>query len=477
MYGGQRMAGRRIGWPCVLLVGLSGCASVNLNAGFAEVGAAVEERAATTIVWNRGAELDNEAAEKLRVLLGKKFTADDAVQIAMLNNRDLQAIYADLGLAQADLVQAGLFRNPVLDAAVLFPLSGVRPDLQLGVVVSLLDALYVPLRKRVAAARFEEAKLRVTGVVVDFAAQVRRAFYEHQANEQMRELRQTVVHALAASWDVSRRLHEAGNVTDLDLARDRAAAETAKLALRSAETAARQSREHLNELMGTWGQQTGWEIDGRLPDIPAEPLPVSGVERVALSRSIDLSQAGQRIVIAGQQLGYDRATALIPETEVGVEAEREEGWKVGPVLSVPIPLFDQGQARVGRAMAELRRTQQEYYALAVRIRATARAVQDRMLGARDRALYYRDILLPLQERIVNEAQLQYNAMQIGIFQLLRDRERQIDTGAAYVEVLREYWLARTDLALISSGRLPTSNGSRVGTTGEKGRSKEGVNGH
>ena len=245
------MAGRRIGWPCVLLVGLSGCASVNLNAGFAEVGAAVEERAATTIVWNRGAELDNEAAEKLRVLLGKKFTADDAVQIAMLNNRDLQAIYADLGLAQADLVQAGLFRNPVLDAAVSFPLSGVRPDLQLGVVVSLLDALYVPLRKRVAAARFEEAKLRVTGVVVDFAAQVRRAFYEHQANEQMRELRQTVVHALAASWDVSRRLHEAGNVTDLDLARDRAAAETAKLALRSAETAARQSREHLNELMGT----------------------------------------------------------------------------------------------------------------------------------------------------------------------------------------------------------------------------------
>jgi cobalt-zinc-cadmium efflux system outer membrane protein len=150
---------------------------------------------------------------------------------------------------------------------------------------------------------------------------------------------------------------------------------------------------------------------------------------------------------------------------------------VGPVLSVPIPLFDQGQARVGRAVSELRRTQQEYYGLAVRIRATARAVRDRMLGARDRALYYRDVLLPLQERIVNEAQLQYNAMQIGVFHLLRDRERQIETGAAYVEVLREYWLARTDLALISSGRLPVSNGFRMSTTGEKGRSKGGINGH
>lgn len=471
------MARASIGWLCLLLVGLTGCASVDLRAGFPEVSAVVEERAATKIVWNRRTELDNEAAEKLRALLQKKLAADDAVQIAMLNNRDLQAIYTDLGVAQADLVQAGLFRNPILDAAVLFPLSGVRPDLQLSVVISFLDALYVPLRKRVAAARFEEAKLRVTGAVLDLAAQVRRAFHEHQANEQMLELRQTIVQALTASWEVSRRLHEAGNITDLDQARDRAAAEVSRLALRSAEIVVRQSREHLNDLMGTWGEQTGWEIDGRLPDIPAEPVPLNGLERVALSRSIDLSQARQRIITAGQQLGYDRATALIPETELGVGAEREEGWKVGPVLSVPIPLFDQGQARVGRAVAELRRSQQEYYALAVRVRATARAVRDRMVGAEDRALYYRDILLPLQERIVNEAQLQYNAMQIGIFHLLRDRERQIETGVGYVEALREYWLARADMLHISSGRLPVSNGVRRGGEGGKATMKEGGNGH
>jgi cobalt-zinc-cadmium efflux system outer membrane protein len=470
------MARQTIGWAWLLFLGLSGCASVNLKAGFPEVSAAVEERAATRIVWNRGTELDREAGESLRALLRTKLTADDAVQIAMLSNRDLQATYTGLGVAQADLVQAGLFRNPILDAAVLFPLSGVRPDLQLTVVISFLDALYVPLRKRVAAARFEEAKLRVTGAVLDFAAQVRRAFYEHQANEQILELRGTVVQALTASLEVSRRLHEAGNITDLDLARDRAQTEASKLALRSAEIAARLSREELNGLMGVWGEEAEWEIDGRLPDIPAEPLPVNGIERTALSRSIDLSNARQRIVTAGQQLGYDRATALIAGVEAGVEAEREEGWKVGPVLSVPIPLFDQGQARVGRAAAEVWRAQQEFHALAVRIRATARAVRERMLGAQDRALYYRDILLPLQERIVNEAQLQYNAMQIGIVQLLRDRERQIETGVAYVAVLREYWLARTDLAHISSGRLPTANEFRAGPTGEKERSKEGVNG-
>jgi len=473
------MSTGRGAWMGVLLLGLTGCASVDLRAGFSEVSAVVEERAATRIAWQSGTELDREASETLGSLLKKKLTAEDAVQMAMLNNRDLQAMYSELGVAQADLVQAGLFRNPILDAAVMFPLSGVRPDLQLSVVVSVLDALYVPLRKRVAAARFEEAKLRVTGTVLDVAGQVRKAFYEYQAGEQVLELRRTVVQGLSASLEVSRRLHEAGNITDLDLGRDRALTETSRLALRSAEVTVRQRREALNDLLGLWGDDTQWEIDGRLADLPAESLPVNGIERTAIIRSIDLANARQRIMGAGQQLGYDRATALIPALDLGVEGEREEGWKVGPVLSVPIPLFDQGQARVGRAVAELRRGQHEYHALAVRIRSTARAIQDRLRGAEDRARYYRDILLPLQERIVNEAQLQYNAMQIGIVQVLRDRERQIEAGLAYVGALREYWLARADLVLISSGRLPMANGVGIGAAGDQGKAteKEGVNGH
>jgi cobalt-zinc-cadmium efflux system outer membrane protein len=252
------MARMTFGWPWLLLAALTGCASVNLNAGFTEVSSMVAERASARITWNPSTELDLQAAEQLRALLRTKLSVDAAVQVALLNNRDLQALYADLGIAQADLVQAGLFRNPIFDAAVMFPLSGARPDLQLGVVVSFLDAFYVPLRKRVAAARLEESKLRVTGAVLDLAAQVRRAFYEHVANEQTLELRAAIVDALTASLEASRRLHEAGNITDLDLARDRAVTEGSRLALRSAEVAVGQSRERLNDLMGAWGDQTAW---------------------------------------------------------------------------------------------------------------------------------------------------------------------------------------------------------------------------
>jgi len=196
---------------------------------------------------------------------------------------------------------------------------------------------------------------------------------------------------------------------------------------------------------------------------------------------VDLLHARQRLVSAGEQLGLNRATALLPESHLGTLGERTDGaWEVGPVLEFPIPLFDQGQARTGRAAAELRRAQQEYYSLAVKIRATARALRDRVQGTRDRALYYRDIMLPLHERIVHETQLHYNAMQLGPIQLLRAREQQIETGAAYVEVLRDYWLARTELAQLLSGRLLVGDGARAAEAGgaltaarTQGRNPEG----
>ena len=459
---------RNAGWLFILLVFVSGCTTVAMNAGFDDVKATVEERSALKIFWNNGTDLDKEAAEKLNSLLKDKLTVDEALQIALLNNRELQAVYSDLGVAQADLVQAGLLRNPIFDAAILFPVShGGKPKLELSAVMNFLDIFYLPLRKRVAAAAFEEAKSRVTGSVLDLAARVRAAFYLHQANEQMLELRQTIVQALNASFDVTRRLHEAGNITDLDLARERALLEAGKLALRSAEVAARQGREELNILLGLWGKQTEWQTDGRLPDIPQQPMQTENIERIALDRSVDLLNARQRLVFAGEQLGFNRWTALVPEMQVGTGGEREEdgSWKVGPVFEFPIPLFDQGQGRIGRSVAELRRSQHEYYALAVRIRSTARAVRDRMEGFRDRALYYRDILLPLHERIVNESQLQYNAMQLGPIQLLRAREQQIETAAAYVESLRDYWLVQGDLGQILSGRLPSSNGIPAAQTG------------
>jgi cobalt-zinc-cadmium efflux system outer membrane protein len=447
-------------------VAVTGCATLDQRAGFSDVSTTVETRSGKRMVWNLGTELDAQAAQEVDALLHSTLTADRAVQVALLNNRELQALYAELGVAQADLVQAGLLRNPVFDGAAHFFIGGGGPaKLELRAVLDFLDVFYIPLRKRVAAARFAEAKLQVTGAVLDFAATVQAAFYRYQADEQLLELLQTIVQALALSLEVSQRLHAAGNITDLDLARERALVEEAKLELRATEVAARQSREELNTVLGLWGPQTAWQSDRRLPDLPAQPLQFDGLEARVLQQSLALASARQRMIVAGEQLGVTRATALVPEASLGPGAEREDGrWSLGPEVSFPLPLFDQGHGRIGRAMADLRRAQQEYYALGVRIRATIRAVRERAQGAQDRALYYRDILLPLRERIVNETQLQYNAMQRGVLDLLRAREQQMRAAIAYIDTLRDYWLARTDLGLLLSGRVPSLGSVTMGRT-------------
>ncbi len=249
---------KRLYGLAILLV-LSGCATFDPQAGFSDVRDTVKARSDMRVAWNQGTELDTRVAQEVRDLLDKALTPEAAVQIALLNNRELQAMYAGMGVAQADLVQAGLLENPIFDLEAIFPLAGGEPDLELGIAVGFLNIFYMPLRKRVAAARFEAAKLQVTGAVLDFAATVRAAFYRHQANAQMQELQQSIVQGLTVALDVAQRLHDAGNITDLDLARQRALTEEARLELASAEMAVSQSHEALNTLMGLWGQDTAWK--------------------------------------------------------------------------------------------------------------------------------------------------------------------------------------------------------------------------
>ncbi len=437
-----------------LLSTAPGCASVAVDpeAGFPGVAATVQERIDRRGVWSRG-QADDESARAVAELLAGGLDADEAVQIALLNNRELQATYADLGVAQADLVQASLLHNPVLGVEAGF--GGGAVDLLFSLAVDVVDLFYVPLRKRAASADYEEAQLLAAGRVLDVAWTTGTTFYAHQADEQMLEMRRQIAESTAASAEVARRMREAGNITDLDLAREGALAEQARLDLREAEIAARRSRERLNALLGLWGEQTTWTLASpRLPE-PAAPMELEALETRAIERSLDLAAAERHLVAAAENLGLSRASRYFPELVAGGGGERDDGrWQGVPLASIPIPVFDQGQARIARGEMELLRARDLHHAFAVHIRAAVREARDRMIGERERALHYRSVQLPLRERVVREAQLQYNAMQLGVFELLRAKEEQIETAARYVETLREYWLASADLELVLAGRLP-----------------------
>jgi outer membrane protein, heavy metal efflux system len=431
---------------------LAACAHVDPNPAFAELAKTVHLRTGKRVQWNRGSAADAEAQAAVTSLLHRPLTANSAVQVALLNNRNLQATYEELGVAQADLVEAGLLRNPIFTFERRFPGHALELDL----FKEFIDVLLLPLRKRIAAAQFEAAKLRVGHEILTTAADVRAAFYEHQGDQQLIEMRQTVADATALSAETALKMREAGNLRDLDLASEQATHAQAKIELAKSQASAVASREKLNKLMGAFGAQTNWTVSPRLPELPGRDISASQLESRAIQQRFDLAAARQQFIAEARARGIAGAEAVLQGAEVGAhyEHEVESGvYSIGPSVNVPIPIFNQGQPASARASAKMRQAQQRYLALAAEIRSDVRAARDRMLLARRQVEYFKSTALPMRTRVTQESQLQYNAMQISPFQLLQAKQEEVKAGADSIEALRDYWVARTELEKAVGGDL------------------------
>lgn len=439
------------------MTGLSlGCASVPGDSGFHEVQEAVHQRTGFRPSWIQRPADEEPVKEKVQALLQKELNAEGAAQIALLNNRRLQAALEELNIARADLVQAGLVRNPLLFGEIRFPANRVAP-FELSLVQNFLDLFQLRLRRSLAAAAFEPAKLRVANEVLNQLTEVRSAFYALQGEEQMAAFRKTVAEAARASAEVALRQHEAGNLPDLQLENEQALLEQAKLDHAQSEVDVLVRRERVNALLGLWGSETNWKIASNLPDPPPREPELEGIESLAVSQRLDLAVARQEVEVAARALPLARSGA-IGEITAGAHHEKEpEGTKTtGPAVEVPLPIFNRGRAARARAEALLRQTKERYTALAVEVRSEVRAARSRALAARSRVDYYWDVILPRRRRIVEQTQLEYNAMFAGVYQLLQAKQSEITARREYIEALRDYWVGRSELERAAGGRLPVS---------------------
>ena len=210
---------------------------------------------------------------------------------------------------------------------------------------------------------------------------------------------------------------------------------------------------------------TTWRVTKRLPTITRTALDLDQAESAAVTNSLDLAIARQNLITLGRRHGVTKAVSLIPELELGAEAERDEReWSIGPAIALPIPIFDQGQARRASARAAIARAQERYADLSIRVRSAARIERSRLLKARRRVEYYRKHILPLTNQILDQTLREYNAMQIGVFRLLDAKEQQIVAGQRYIETLRDYWISRARVEQLLNGRLPAETGDAAAIT-------------
>jgi cobalt-zinc-cadmium efflux system outer membrane protein len=420
----------------------------------------IRQRTGKQVEWQKDAEASDQIREAIRALLRRTLIADAAVQVALLNNRELQATFEEIGIAEADLIEAGLLKNPIFAGDARFPnRSPSGTDIEMSIAQEFFDLLLIPLRKKVAAAQLMKAKLRVGNAILKLATEVKTTFYELQAEQQLLGRLKAINETDAAALELAQRQHEAGNINDLDLANQQATYSQSKLDIAETSASIRAGREKLNRLMGTWGDDTAWKIDNDLPELPVGDFPQRRLESLAINQRLDLAATKVEIGALVGSLGITKIYRYIGSVEFGVDTEKEtDGQRMtGPTWQLELPIFNRGQGRIAKLQAQLRQAEGHLESEAVAIRAEVREARDRLIAKRDLTTYYRDELLPGRKKILGLTLTHYNAMLKSPYDLLLAKQNEILAERGYIGALRDYWIARADLERAVGGRLGSTS--------------------
>ncbi|WP_298833118.1 TolC family protein [uncultured Piscinibacter sp.] len=449
---------------------LAGCASFSPDGGFASVEQTAKERLGKEVHWARS-EADREAiVRRVDELLARPLALDDAVQLALLNNRGLQASFFELGIGEADLVQASRLPNPGFAFGRLT--QGDEIEWERGLHFDLARLLALPMRREIESRRFAQTQGMAAMAVLTLAADTRKAWVQAVAAQETVRYSTQVMQAAEASAELARRMAQVGNFSKLQQAREQSFYAEAALNLARAQQAQRSARERLTRLLGLWGDQTAYRLPERLPELPDAPSELPDVERIALAQRLDVQGARLATAQTAKNLGLTRTTRFVNVLEFGVmrnssnEAPVQRGWEIG----FELPLFDWGTARVARAESVYRQSLEHAAETAINARSEVREAYGAYRTAWDVAKHHRDEIVPLQQRIAEENVLRYNGMLIGVFELLADARVQIASVNAAIDALRDFWIAQADLdmALIGKPSLEAAAAISVNPPAEAG---------
>jgi cobalt-zinc-cadmium efflux system outer membrane protein len=437
---------------------LSGCASTSPEKARAGLDGMIRERAGADL---RSGEKNSDSAvkEATKSLLQEPLTADAAVQLALLNNPLLRGRLEEAGIAQAELVSAGLLENPKFHASLRFPSGGgaEQTGRELGIAENFLDVLSLPLRRKMANARFEQAKFRLSQEVLELAAEVKKTLFAYQAERQRLALRRASFETMAAAAKLFAGQRQAGNVSALDAAQEQIVLHDAEIELAREEAAEANARERLTLLMGVQGM-AGWTAAAELPPPPPSDPDLKQLEEAALERRFDLAAARREPAVLAEALRASRMGS-IGALSVGIDSEKDFDGKfgVGPSVEWSVPLFDRQQGASAKLRARGRQSELTIAALEGRIRYEVRVARTSLIAARQAARIYRETLLPLHERVLGESLKHYNYMLLGVYKLLQAKRDDFEARGAAVDALKVYWTAWAELELAVGGKMPPAS--------------------
>ena len=348
---------------------------------------------------------------------------------------------------------------------MLYAKNGSDLKIEQALTFNILALFTMPKASAIEKQRFAATQNKVVLAVLDTARQTRNAYYDALAAREGVHYLTQVNDSAEATAEFAKRMQNVGNFSELDKAREQVFYADAALELAHAKNSQVQAEEALTRLLGL-SERTAFTLPERLPDLPKSNGDLKEVKPEDFAKRLDIIQMRSETEALASQLGLTKATRFVNVLELGparvLEGKRSDPYKKGVTLSFELPIFDWGQSKVKRAEATYMQALQHSANLAVVAASSVRSHYAQYQASFSIAQYYRDDVVPLRKKMLQENLLRYNGMLVGPFDLMADARAQVQSVNSYIAALRDFWVADSNLEMSLVGEPIENNAMKAG---------------
>ena len=426
----MRTADLTSGAGLLLLLG-AGCVAVDPRPDYDETARLVGEATGAPGVWRP--EADDEARERVAALLDGGIGIEEAVEVALLNNPELQRSLLRVGVARAERVQAGLLPNPFIGLALRFPTGGGSPEIE-GELAQAIAGLWqmAPL-ERAAEEQLGATILTVAREAAKLAVRTRLAYYEALAAAERGAILAENVAVARELLRIAETREEAGAGSQLEVNIALSELGVSRLDERDARLSLREALFDLASTLGLPRPPAVEELVSPLPDPQECRADESLLLDLAERGRLDL-EAARRAEAAARERLRAELRRRVPHAELGLSWERVDGADaVGPGVGVEIPLFDQNQAQIAKARYLHMAAERELEGLRLEVHRQVLQAHERARIEWETAAFFRDELLPHGRRNMELSREAYQEGKVSFLSALEAQQRFLEMRSEYVE--------------------------------------------
>lgn len=433
-----------------------GCASVKTGQEWKRFQDIARERIDQELLWEKTEEEQASIRKEIDKLLADGLSRQESVRIALLNNRQLQSAFEELGISKSGLVQAKLLSNPTVGAVFRFLISsGSGTNIDAEGFLPISDLWQIPFRKKAAAARMEATIMRVGEMVMDTAAEAKRAydavFYLAETTRETEEILKRFMEI--ADQVVIRR--DFGFLSDLDIYLAQAMVAETEMEVARLEREQAIARSHLNRVLSLRPEWSSYEIRRGKVERPVQLPDLERAVQYALKYRFDIQMTRFRVRQAERTLELEKSR-ILKHVALGASYERDpdDDEVFGPGVDIQLPIFDQNQAQIAKAQYRIRQTRKSLQALEGRVREEVTSDLERIHLYQTRVHQFREKIIPLREKAMEYARKWVDAMQLNRLYLLEAQKGLLQSRREYFKTLMERQRALVDLELHMGGKVP-----------------------